>query len=87
MELSIGSRFKNAWNAFANKNPTSNDYGYNGYYYRPDRIRLTTRNERSIITSVFNINKLLEYEYRDLKLFELFIIAFIVLKFIFGIFI
>lgn len=54
MELSIGSRFKNAWNAFANKNPTSNDYGYNGYYYRPDRIRLTTRNERSIITSVFN---------------------------------
>lgn len=54
MELSIGSRFKNAYNAFTNKNPTSNDNGYNGYYYRPDRVRLTTRNERSIITSVFN---------------------------------
>lgn len=51
MELSISSRFKNAWNAFQNKTPTSND---NGYYYRPDRVRLTTRNERSIITSVFN---------------------------------
>ncbi len=32
-----------------------------------------------IITSVFNINKLLEYEYRDLKLFELFIMAIIVI--------
>lgn len=54
MELSIGSRFKNAWNAFSNKNPTSNNNEYGGYYYRPDRVRLTTRNERSIITSVFN---------------------------------
>lgn len=54
MELSIGSRFKNAYNAFTNKNPTSNDNRYNGYYHRPDRVRLTTRNERSIITSVFN---------------------------------
>ena len=54
MELSIGSRFKNAWNAFSNKNPTSSNNAYGGYYYRPDRVRLTTRNERSIITSVFN---------------------------------
>lgn len=54
MELSIGSRFKNAWNAFSNKNPTSSNNEYGGYYYRPDRVRLTTRNERSIITSVFN---------------------------------
>lgn len=54
MELSIGSRFKNAWNAFSNKNPTSSNNGYGGYYYRPDRVRLTTCNERSIITSVFN---------------------------------
>lgn len=55
MELNISSRFKNAWNAFANKNPTSNNEpGYSGYYYRPDRIRLSRGNERSIITSVFN---------------------------------
>lgn len=55
MELNIGSRFKNAWNAFTNKNPTSNyESGYGGYYYRPDRVRLRRSNERSIITSVFN---------------------------------
>lgn len=55
MELNIRSRFKNAWNAFSNKNPTSNnEYGMGGYYYRPDRIRLKRSNERSIVTSVFN---------------------------------
>lgn len=55
MEFNIRSRFKNAWNAFSNKNPTSNnEYGTGGYYYRPDRVRLRRSNERSIITSVFN---------------------------------
>lgn len=54
MELNIGSRFKNAWNAFNNKNPTSN-YSYSGAYYsRPDRVRLSRGNERSIVTSIFN---------------------------------
>lgn len=53
MELNIGSRFKNAWNAFNNKNPTS-DNQYGGYYRKPDRIQLSRRNERSIITAVFN---------------------------------
>ena len=55
MELSINSRFKNAWNAFLNKNPTirNNEY-YAGSYYRPDRVRLTRGNERSIVTSIFN---------------------------------
>lgn len=53
MELNIGSRFKNAWNAFNNKNPTSNDYS-GAYYRRPDRVRLSRRNERSIVTSIFN---------------------------------
>ena len=28
MELNIGSRFKNAWNAFQNKTPTSANNGY-----------------------------------------------------------
>lgn len=56
MELNIGSRFKNAWNAFQNKTPASTyNYGsYGGSYYRPDRVRLSTRNERSIITTIFN---------------------------------
>lgn len=53
MELNIGSRFKNAWNAFNNKNPTSDNYN-GGYYRRPDRVRLSRRNERSIITAIFN---------------------------------
>ena len=55
MEVSIGSRLKHAWNAFLNKDPTSHyrDIG-SGYYYRPDRPRLTRGNERSIVTSVYN---------------------------------
>lgn len=55
MELSVGSRFKNAWNAFRNREPTKvfQDIGY-GYSYRPDRFRLTRGNERSIVISVYN---------------------------------
>ena len=55
MELTFGSRIKRAWNAFTNRDPTNNytDYG-SGSYYRPDRIRLSRGNERSIVTSVFN---------------------------------
>ena len=56
MELNFGSRLKNAWNAFQNKTPTSsNGYGsYGGSYYRPDRVRLSRGNERSIVTAIFN---------------------------------
>lgn len=55
MELNIGSRLKNAWNAFQNKSPTSSyDYGGYGTYYKPDRARFTRGNEKSIITSVYN---------------------------------
>lgn len=55
MEISIGSRFKHAWNAFLNRDPTDEfQYTGNGYPYRPDRTRFTRGNERSILTSVFN---------------------------------
>ena len=55
MELTIGSRIKSAWNAFTNRDPTDKYYEHsNGSYYRPDRIRLTRGNERSIVTSIFN---------------------------------
>lgn len=53
--MPILKRFQSAWNAFFNRDPTS-DYQYMGqtFSYKPDRIRLTRGNERSIITSVFN---------------------------------
>ena len=56
MELTIGSRIKHAWNAFKdNKDPLfyRHDTGPS-YYYRPDRVRFSRGNERSIITSVYN---------------------------------
>ena len=55
MNVPLGSRLKHAWNAFLNRDPTDvfKSYG-SGYYYRPDRTRLSGGNERSIVTSMFN---------------------------------
>ena len=55
MEQTLGSRLRHAWNAFRNRDPTDQyrDIG-SGYYYRPDRVRLTGGNERSIVTSIYN---------------------------------
>lgn len=54
MGMSFGSRLKHAWNAFTGTDYTTyQDVGL-GYSSRPDRIRLTRGNERSIITSVYN---------------------------------
>ena len=55
MEQTFGSRLKHAWNAFRNRDPTEEfkDVGQ-AYYYRPDRVRLTRGNERSIVTSIYN---------------------------------
>lgn len=53
--MALGDRLQHAWNAFLNKDPT---YPYTGVgnisYYRPDRVRPTSGNERSIIISVYN---------------------------------
>lgn len=51
----FGSRLKHAWNAFFNRDPTK-EYQYTGnsYSYRPDRVRFTRGNERSIVTAVYN---------------------------------
>lgn len=53
--ITIGSRFRNAWNAFVNnRDPTAyRDLGY-GYAFRPDRPRMSRGNERSIVTAMFN---------------------------------
>lgn len=56
MEFTLGTRFKHAWNAFFNKDPTRTVYREigSGYSYRPDRLRFTRGSEKSIVTSVYN---------------------------------
>ena len=55
MQESFGSRVRNAWNAFLNRDPTPRfrDYGRSSSL-RPDRVRFTRGADRSIVTSVFN---------------------------------
>lgn len=53
--MNFADRLKRSWNAFVNKEPVDNYQHYSmGSTYRPDRIRLTRGNERSIVTSVYN---------------------------------
>lgn len=49
------TRIKTSWNAFRNRDPTMfyNEPGMS-YTYRPDRVRFSRGNERSIVTSVYN---------------------------------
>ena len=51
----LTTRLKTAWNAFKNRDPTMfyKEPGMS-YYYRPDRVRFTGGNERSIINAVYN---------------------------------
>lgn len=55
MDKTIGSRFKDAFNAFFSRDPTViyRDIGPS-YSYRPDRPRLSRGNEKSIVTAVYN---------------------------------
>lgn len=53
--MGILTRLQHGWNAFLNNKDPTYSYGSGGgYYYRPDRPRLTRGNERSIVTSVYN---------------------------------
>lgn len=59
MELTLTSRLKKVWNAFTNnRDPTTFNTQYQnvgmGYVHRPDRVRFSRGNERSIVTSVYN---------------------------------
>ena len=48
-------RLQHGWNAFMNRDPTNYRYDYGvSYASRPDRMRFTRGNERSIVTSVYN---------------------------------
>ena len=53
--MGITDRLQHAWNAFLN-NDVRTRYQDMGYYssYKPDRVRFTRGNERSILTSVYN---------------------------------
>lgn len=51
---SFGSRIKRAWNAFLIRDPPVYRGGEVSYGYRPDRVRFTRGNERTIVTSVIN---------------------------------
>lgn len=50
------SRLKHGWNAFMNRDPTNTNFRDFGasYSYRPDRVRFSGGNEKSIVTSVYN---------------------------------
>lgn len=62
MSDTIGSKLKNAWNAFFNRDPTdeyinlADEYINLGssYSYRPDRQRIMRYKDQSIVTSVYN---------------------------------
>lgn len=52
----LTSRIKHAWNAFLNQDPETRIQSYSGavtYGGRPDRIRFSGSNERSIISSIY----------------------------------
>lgn len=53
--MALLDRLKHAWNIFKNKDPTQVNWNIGpSYGYRPDRMRYTRGNERSIVTAVYN---------------------------------
>ena len=57
MGESLWGRFKRSFNVFLNRDPTDfyrREVGEVSYGYRPDRVRFTRGNERSIITAIYN---------------------------------
>lgn len=53
--MGLMDRIQRGWNAFRNRDPTSyhRDIG-SSYSIRPDRVRFSRGNERSIVTSIYN---------------------------------
>ena len=55
----IIQRFRSGWNAFMGRDPTNtiidvSNAEYYGYSYRPDRVRYTRGNEKSIVSAIYN---------------------------------
>lgn len=56
-EYSFSDRLKHAWNAFTSRDPTRpviQPTVYGGTSYRPDRLRFSRGNERSVIAAIYN---------------------------------
>lgn len=53
MNETLTDRLKHAWNAFMNKKDYRNYSGFS-YAYRPDRVRFSRGNEKTIVTAVYN---------------------------------
>lgn len=53
MKETFGSRVRNAWNVFTNRDNQSY-FMDRGYSTRPDRVRIIRGNEKSIVTAVYN---------------------------------
>lgn len=53
--MGLMNRLQHGWNAFMNRDPTS-DYQSSSvtYSYRPDRVRFSGGNEKTIVTSIYN---------------------------------
>jgi hypothetical protein len=54
MIYALNQILKHAWNAFSSRDPTQYYNLGTSYSYRPDRVRYTIGNERSIIGSIYN---------------------------------
>lgn len=53
--FNLGNWLKHAWNAFTSRSPTDPKKNLGpSFSYRPDRVRLSRGNERSIVTAIYN---------------------------------
>ena len=53
--MGLINRLQHGWNAFMNREPTEDHkYGTVTYSYRPDRVRFSGGNEKTIVTSIYN---------------------------------
>ena len=53
--MGLINRLQHGWNAFMNRDPTEDHkYGTVTYSYRPDRVRFSGGNEKTIVTSIYN---------------------------------
>lgn len=74
MDLSFGSRMKRAWNVFLNRDPMTDmsfNLGY-GDSRRPDRVVLSSNNEKTIVNAIYNRIALdvSQLKYRHVKVDE-----------------